>query len=123
MEEGMAIRFPRRRDDGSFDLRLRVGGVRAEQIDVEKWIAEWARCNSSWERVWQGEDRTVEVLQLLDEFFSPPSLEAREQDDIVIRLRARPDARMWKDWMAKFIEDFCAAHPGANLLKVDSLDT
>jgi len=116
----MRIQFPQKRPDGSFDVIVRFGSVREEEALVRRWISEWSQQNSSWERVWEGPDRTVEVLYMLDDFFSPPEHEVQQAGEVIVRLRARPETKMWKDWMAKLVEDFCAAHPGATLMKVES---
>jgi hypothetical protein len=99
---------------------LRFGGVNETEALVQRWISEWAQESSSWERIWQDTERTVETLYLLDDFFSPPTYEAQQGGEVAVRLRARPGTTMWKDWMAKFVEDFNRAHPGATLLKVQS---
>jgi hypothetical protein len=117
----MTIQFPQRRPDGSFDVLLRIQGV-PSGTHVESWTSEWAEKNSSWERVWDGADRRVEVLRMLDDFFAPPSIQGGATDEANVLLRVRPDSTMWKDWMAKFVEELIDAHPGATLVKLESVE-
>lgn len=116
----MTIRFPQKRPDGTFDVVVRLTGVQEEDSRVREWISVWVQQNACWERVWEGADRTVEVLHLLDDFFSPPECESHRGTEVAVRFRARSEAKMWKDWVAKFVEEFGAAYPDATLLSVES---
>jgi hypothetical protein len=114
------IRFPTRRSDGTLDLLVHISGVNADAPAIQRWISEWSEQQAVWERVWQGATKSVEVLRLADDFIEPPTFEAFEQGDLTVRLRVRAEAKTWKDWMARFILDFCAANSGASLEKVES---
>ena|SRR3990172_8026967 len=116
----MAIRFPKRRADGSFDVLVRLCNVDGSNAAVRSWIADWGQKNEVWDRVWDGATRTVERLHLAEEFAEPPAFEQLSAGQLLVRLRSRADARLWKDWMAKFVDDFCAAHPGTSFLGAES---
>jgi hypothetical protein len=116
----MNIRFPHKRNDGSFDVLLKLTGVHADRTGVTTWLQEWGARNRSWERRWAGATTTTEVLQLDEALFSPPTIEELSDAGLTVRLRIRPDSKLWKDWMAKFVMEFCTAHPGFVLKTVES---
>lgn len=118
----MHVRFPTRRADGSFDVLAHFSTTALEGV-LRDWLAAWSARNSTWRRVWTGAGKTEEVLNLADEFDSLPIFEAQEENEVSIRFMARPEAKLWKDWLVKFAADFCAAHPGTELLRFESSDT
>jgi hypothetical protein len=118
----MPVRFPVRMPDGSFVVLASIRGVVATEDAVRAWIANWAGNNAVWRRTWttQGGER-VDVLNLHDEFSEPPSFDRLDGGELHVRFRGLPEAKMWKDWLAKFTQDFLAAHPGTALIRYASI--
>lgn len=118
----MPVHFPVRKPDGSFDVLASFRGVVGAEESVREWIAAWAANNAVWGRRWteQGGER-IEVLNLHDEFSEPLSFERLAGGELLVRFRGLPAAKMWKDWMAKFTQDFLAAHGGATLSRYASM--
>lgn len=114
------IRFPKRRADGSFDVNVRLKNVEASPSAIDAWLKAWSERNANWERLWSGPDPEVEHLRFSDEFFGPPTFHREQEREPTIRLRCRPDAKLWKDWMVKLTGEFCDAYPGAEVASVDS---
>ncbi|MFV8750696.1 hypothetical protein ACNOYE_09100 [Nannocystaceae bacterium ST9] len=100
---------------------LYIKDVSEGEDQVRGWISDWARRNTSWERVWSGGgQQTAEVLRFDEGYTSPPIYDGMEGGMLTVRLCARPDSKWWKDWAGKFVGDFCTAHAGARILRVES---
>lgn len=115
------IKFPARGADGTFDVLIRLEGLRDPEPSLRAWLGVWAAQNATWSRTWTSAgNSTTDTLRLLEEFFAAPELENLTGDRGVLRLRVRAESKWWKDWMAKLTDDFMRAHPGSSLSGFES---
>jgi hypothetical protein len=106
-----AIRFPKRRADGSFTVGARFA-TRNPAITglVHDYVAAWMRANRTWVRIWRSNTITEERWDFDSEFLTDPRVEAApDGKTFSIVFEGRPSATRWKDWVVYLAHDISTA--------------
>jgi hypothetical protein len=105
----MSRRFPKTRDDGTFEVLLRFKGTPSGSCDgIQTWLAAWVAANSEW--LFLGKTH-----RFSDFFSSPPQVEVAASGALCIRLfGVSPDRTFWRDWYVRLV--------GATLQQFPELD-
>ena len=84
-------------------LELKRALTSQEQGALRNFLAEWPRRNATWERRWSSRVPlhvvSVEQLVFSTQFSAPPCLVGVDDSKIVVELRGRPAATLWRDWL------------------------
>jgi hypothetical protein len=109
------IRFPRRREDGSFVLDARFSISNGAILPlVRDYLQTWMKVNSTWVRIWRSNLIREERLDFYSDFLSEPRIEADpEGRSFSVVLEGRPLAEWWKDWAVRFVGDISRMFPEA----------
>ena len=101
------MRFPSRRDDGTFSVDV-VLRTNSNEQSVSEWLSRWVAANQEWERTWYGPQSKVverEILLLSSAFSCVPYVRWHRDGVFAVRFEATKEAVYWKDWMAKLFQD------------------
>jgi hypothetical protein len=100
-------KFPARKKDGSFCVKICVGltpgGSEDLASQIEKWMREdWMPRNSTWKRLWRtGPSLSIaneETLRWEDEFLRPPEVSIIESSKFCFKLFGKR-TKFWRDWL------------------------
>ena len=95
------VRFPKRRDDGSFcvEVTLVVQAAEPEALlrGVQAWSSGWAETNQVWN--WKWDTGGEEELLYGREFKREPKPVSCTSTELKIQLEGQPSAERWKDWL------------------------
>ena len=92
--------------------------------DLQDWVTQWVRTASPWIRTWRSaSSERKEALVWSDAYDGDPAIETDAAEVVELKLRGRPDAPFWKDWMIRLVDAFCQAHPGCRLRSFTSVAT
>ena len=97
----MQMKFPKRRQDGSFCVDVVLSVSAEEQASlmprITSWLDQWVKANRYWKTSLYASD---EVLDFFDEFAAVPYCVAGSSNRLSIRLECRSEAKKrWKDWL------------------------
>jgi hypothetical protein len=94
-----SVVFPRRRDDGSFTIRVRFSSLECAGV-VRDVVASWI-------------DRKIhqDDVDLLRDFSRFPHVEVARSAQVDVVFDGRADSRMWKDWMVQLTAEL-RSRPG-----------
>ena len=120
----MKLKFPRRREDGTFSVLVVFGCTEAiPGIYIDHWLRNWAFENSIWTRMWKSRGNvTTETLLLTDAFQQEPYRVCCGEKNLCVRLDATSKAPLWKDWMIRLIQDMQKAFPVLNFEGAESVE-
>ena len=113
--------FPKRRNDGTFEILISIE-VSSKIPNLKGWVTEWVRTASPWNRTWSsGFSERTEVLAWNDAYETGPTIETNTDELVELKVRGRAAAPFWKDWMVRFVDELCRAHPGSKLTSFESV--
>jgi hypothetical protein len=109
------VRFPGRRGDGSFAVRVRFSTEGPSVVPlVRDYVACWVRSNRVWVRIWRSDIIQEERLELASELRSDPAVECDAGDAngaFSIVFECLPAASRWKDWIVRLARDIEVVFP------------
>jgi len=117
------VRFPRRREDGSFTVLARFSVSDDAIIPLlYDYVQSWIRANSTWIRIWRSNRITEERWDFYSEFLSEPRVRVDpESRSFSIVLEGRPSATTrWKDWAVYLVDDISRMFPEAKFERFES---
>jgi hypothetical protein len=111
-----AVKFPKKRVDGSFCVELALPVVTSHPDEllqrVQQWAVSWRQANEVWVRDWKSTAGEKEHLNYDSEFKQAPKPVSRTSSELRIQLEAKPSAKWWRDWMVlRLINDLKLAFP------------
>jgi hypothetical protein len=107
------VKFPKRRDDGSFVVVARFTvSDRTVLALVRDYVKAWVRAHGTWIRLWRSNSIEEERLQFDSEFQGEPRVEAApDGSSFFLLLEGRPSATRWKDWVVLMANDISNVFP------------
>lgn len=109
---GGAVKFPRRRGDGTFTV-LAYCTVSAPEVVplVGAYVNAWVEANRRWVRIWRSNVITVEHLELAADFVKDPQVEKAVPGSLCVVFEGSATSTRWKDWAVRLIDEVCKVFP------------
>jgi hypothetical protein len=117
------VRFPEKREDGSFTVAARFAVSDAGGIAplVRDYVAAWTQANRSWTRIWRADVVREEYLEFSADFSTDPFVEAGAGATMLaILLEGKPMAHHWKDWAVRLVDDLSKVFPELQFERFES---
>jgi hypothetical protein len=115
------VRFPKRRDDGSFAVIAEFTTSDTTIISlVNDFVKAWIRVNHSWIRIWRSDSIEEEYLDFYREFSSDPRVEVESEGAFCVVFEGRPSATRWKDFAVYMVKDISTVFPEVKFVKFAS---